>query len=278
MKIISSGRFTPQSEQPVNVVPNNDRRAPIPPSQYYTIDCSIDDNSPIKSASYMDELRQRLERVVNNSPEENQSNSKSKLIPPPKTIGSTPLPRKQFPSYGNLSYRTMNTVKRYPNEQQMSKSFIISPKQEGISKKEIFFSYEKTIILLSVVHRSASSLSIASKPEFDEINFSIPTSTFLNNNKKSNNSIKPKSSTTNIPPAKSSLSIKNNLVSPSLKLPTPISTKPILNRSFNSSNNKYVPPVPPRKSSIPRPPIKPQPPERNSSTNLLLRKSHISHL
>lgn len=131
-----SGRFISQpetpNEQPIATPPIHDRRTPIPHSQYYTIDSPNDENSPIKSASYMDELRQRLERVLSDSPEENQSNSKPKSIPPPKTIGSTPLPRKQIQSFGNLSYRTMNTVNRYPQQQQMSKSFILPSKQEGI--------------------------------------------------------------------------------------------------------------------------------------------------
>jgi len=92
----------------------------------------------------------------------------------------------------------------------------------------------------------------------------------------------------------SSLPIKNGFTSPSLKLSSPISQISKQNKPINSSipssslsnnkvtaittNNKPVPPVPPRKSSIPRPPLKPQPPQRNSSTNLLLRKSHITHL
>jgi hypothetical protein len=46
----------------------------------------------------------------------------------------------------------------------------------------------------------------------------------------------------------------------------------------DTANNKSVPPVPPRKSSIPRPAMIPQPPQRNSSTNLILRKPHVSHL
>jgi hypothetical protein len=95
----------------------------------------------------MDELRQRLERVLNDPPIHRPT-----LIPPPKlkpinncsylntknqikppmTIGSTPLPRKQIQSFENLSYRTMNTNNRYP-PQQMSKSFIVPSKQEGIS-------------------------------------------------------------------------------------------------------------------------------------------------
>jgi hypothetical protein len=95
----------------------------------------------------MDELRLRLERVLNDPPPQYQSIQQKEipqrptLIPPPKlkatnlkppiTIGSTPLPRKQIPTYGNLSYRTMNTTNRN-HQQQMSKSFIIPSKQEGI--------------------------------------------------------------------------------------------------------------------------------------------------
>ena len=108
----------------------------------------------------MDELRQRLERVLNDSPPIKEPIHRPTLIPPPKlkltssshlnssenlhkintnmnqikppiTVGSTPLPRKQIQSYGNLSYRTMNTTNRYP-QSQMSKSFIIPMKSEGI--------------------------------------------------------------------------------------------------------------------------------------------------
>jgi hypothetical protein len=106
----------------------------------------------------MDELRERLERVVNDPPQQYHSiqssiqpkeiHHRSRLIPPPKikstnlqkidnqlkppiTIGSTPLPRKQIQTFGNLSYRTMNTPNRY-HQQQMSKSFIIPSKLEGI--------------------------------------------------------------------------------------------------------------------------------------------------
>jgi hypothetical protein len=101
----------------------------------------------------MDELRQRLERVLNDPPQQNstsyqpiqikETNSRPTLIPPPKlkstnsqlkppiAIGSTPLPRKQIPTFGNLSYRTMNTTNHHPHQQQMSKSFIIPSKQEG---------------------------------------------------------------------------------------------------------------------------------------------------
>jgi malic enzyme len=98
------------------------------------------------------------------------------------------------------------------------------------------------------------------------------------------------------------LPIKNGLVAPSLKLSTSVSQTRSINKSMvpststNSLNNtkisststttnKTVPPVPPRKSSIPRPsfngtspPTKPPPPQRNSSTNLHLHKPHISHL
>jgi hypothetical protein len=126
-------------------------------------------DSPIKSASYMDELRQRLERVLNDSPQQfsrpiqsslrlkepsrrptlippplklkptnspylNSTENLNNQIKPPITVGSTPLPRKQLKSYGNLSYRTMNTTNHHEQQQQqpMSKSFIIPTKREGI--------------------------------------------------------------------------------------------------------------------------------------------------
>jgi len=91
------------------------------------------------------------------------------------------------------------------------------------------------------------------------------------------------------------LPVKSGLVAPSLKLSTSISQTRSLNKSMVpstsnnslnnskistpiiSTNNKSVPPVPPRKSSIPRPSFKPQPPQRDSSTNLL-HKPHVSHL
>ena len=137
-----------RSETPIEQVQNEDlsipdRQTPISYHKISSTNDTIDENSPIKSASYMDELRQRLERVLSNSPEENSTSlHQSKLnltedvrqIKPPITIGSTPLPRKQMFSYGNLSYRTMNTCIR-PPQQQMSKSFIIPSKQEGIKKK-----------------------------------------------------------------------------------------------------------------------------------------------
>ncbi len=136
----------------------------------------------------------------------------------------------------------------------------------------------------------------------DETDFSPPSSTFLDNltnTKRTTNLIKSKpivntptnSNASKQPPlplkkpslsfrptpqSQSSLSIKNGLPPPSLKPSAPIlkQTKPI-----NSlPNTRTVPPVPPRKSSIPRPALKPQPPQRNSSTNLLLRKTHVSHL
>ncbi|UJR16158.1 hypothetical protein I4U23_003068 [Adineta vaga] len=165
--------------------------------------------SPIKSASYMDELRQRLERVLNESSPQNSSSIQSPsqikepvrratLIPaPPKlkptniqcldsvepfnkkvnqikspTItASTPLPRKQIKAYGNLSYRTIDAInyQRHQQQQPMSKSFIIPTKREE--------------------HRSTSSLSITSKSEsigLDDTDFSPPSSTFLANFNKSN--------------------------------------------------------------------------------------------
>jgi hypothetical protein len=94
--------------------------------------------------------------------------------------------------------------------------------------------------------------------------------------------------------------VKSGLVAPSLKLSTSISQTRLLNKSIvpsTSTNsltnskistittNKSVPPVPPRKSSIPRPSfngtspsLKPQPPQRDSSANIHLHKPHVSHL
>jgi hypothetical protein len=65
---------------------------------------------------------------------------------PPMTVGSTPLPRKQLPSLHitdrNLSYRTTNnntygyqyhfTNGNTPQQQQMSKSFIMPSKRDGM--------------------------------------------------------------------------------------------------------------------------------------------------
>jgi len=164
IKIIFEGRLVPRSEmsieQPQNDdLPVHDRRTPIPHNQYHSINEDSDENSPIKSASYMDELRQRLERVLNDPPQQN-SISRSTLIPPPKlkstnnqikppiTIGSTPLPRKQIPTFGNLSYRTMNTTNHHPHQQQMSKSFIISSKQEGIQYNSMKISFLNSFIYI----------------------------------------------------------------------------------------------------------------------------------
>ncbi len=77
---------------------------------------------------------------------------------PPITVGSTPLPRKQLPSFQindrNLSYRTTNNMNTYKyqnnftngnyHQQQMSKSFIMPSKQDGMISiwifiKKIFF-------------------------------------------------------------------------------------------------------------------------------------------
>ena len=96
------------------------------------------------------------------------------------------------------------------------------------------------------------------------------------------------------------LPVRSSLMAPALKLSTSISHTRSLNKSIvpsistNCLNNnkiptiptsKPVPPVPPRKSSIPRPSFngpspsfKPQPPQRDSSTNPHLTKPHVSHL
>ncbi|CAM4746578.1 unnamed protein product [Rotaria magnacalcarata] len=252
------------------------------------------------------------------------------------TVGSTPLPRKQIPSLQisdrNSSYRTSNHTSPYgyqyhftngnyhhqQQQQQMSKSFIMPTKRDD--------------------HRSASSLSVASKADslnLDDTDFPLPSPSFLedlpqtsnNTNKVLSNSTKSKptvissmnmnrsklpSSTnstllkkptttlrTNVRP-QNPLPVRSGLVAPSLKLSTSSSQTPVINKSLASSTstnslcntkvsavtpNKTVPPVPPRKSSIPRPSfngaspsVKPQPPQRGSSTNLFLHKPHVSHL
>jgi hypothetical protein len=119
----------------------------------------------------MDELRQRLERVLS---DQTQSTSNSQhtvhssavnkgtlrrpiLLASPKLtasdclnaqsvehsyamkpstkstvlIGSTPLPRKQLQSIGTQSYRTIGPFVRQHQSQQMSKSFILSSKRDG---------------------------------------------------------------------------------------------------------------------------------------------------
>lgn len=124
-----------------------------------------EDRSPIKSASYMDELRQRLERVVNDPPSASLQNNtlarRPTLMVSPKlksslestdhlrrqkttiTLGSTPLPRKQFPSIGSHSYRTANfasSSSRQPSQSTaMSKSFIIPTKRAGEIEDDVHF-------------------------------------------------------------------------------------------------------------------------------------------
>ena len=127
--------------------------------------------SPIKSASYMDELRQRLERVLSDQSTPKATSylpvpasisnkgtlRRPTLIPPPKlkstksqvmnstenirrmtpqiksplSIGSTPLPRKHLQPMGALSYRTMHPLNHHSQQQMMSKSFILPSKREG---------------------------------------------------------------------------------------------------------------------------------------------------
>ena len=275
----------------------------------------------------------------------------------PITIGSTPLPRKQLQPFQvpdrTLSYRTTNPSSSpygyqyhfsngHPHQQQMSKSFIMPTKREGRSSRICWTLF---LMCCSVVdHRSASSLSVASKSDslhLDDTELSLPSSTFLDGLadpsthqlSKATNPVKSKfiaainGSRSKITPPPTTtplkkpaaplrisgrpqppLPVKTGLRAPSLKLSTSISQTGSLNKSLvvstssNSLNNskpsapstttatiKTVPPVPPRKSSIPRPAIgsppsllvfKPQPPQRDSSSNLLLMhsKAHVSHL
>ncbi|CAM4783735.1 unnamed protein product [Rotaria magnacalcarata] len=389
----SSGRlttvFTTRSETPIEQQQQekddsfkNDRRTSILHSQYYEVLSNTstnnnnnnnnnstnndhdenNENSPIKSASYMDELRQRLERVLNDTPQPSSTSHNSiqsasntretvhrpALIPPPKlkqmnsqcltstenlhkinnpikppiTTGSTPLPRKQTQLFASLSYRTMNTNTRQ-HQQQMSKSFIISSKREGI----FFYKCHQLMIknalfFIDIDDRSTGSLSTTSKSDslnLESTDLSIPSSSFLatlKNTNKITNLFKPKATITpdinatrskQLPPLKkpiiasqtniqsrSPALTKTGLSPMSHKLSTSITQMPKQNRLINSSvsitsfnnnktttnavnNSKAVPPIPPRKSSIPRPGLKPQPPQRNSSSNLL-RTPHVSHL
>ena len=186
-------------------------------------------------------------------------------------------------------------------------------------------------------HRSASSLSVASKSDslnLDDTDFPLPSPGFLSDlsdtsnstHKISSNGTKSKPTVissmnmnrSKLPPSTPTslkkpsttpringrpqppLPMKSALIAPSLKLSTSLSQTRGLNKtivpsiSTNSlSNNKLsnipttksVPPVPPRKSSIPRPSFngpspsfKPQPPQRDSSNNPHLTKAHVSHL
>lgn len=164
-----TGRFADQTEKHSDEEMVEYRRTPIPSNQYYSIHSNGEDsteNSPIKSASYMDELRQQLERVLSNPlPITKELTPRPvTMIPPPPpkfkssyvnstenlhlmkkphgikssmTIGSTPLPRKQMESYGNFSYRTINPLTRRPS-QSMNRSFIIPSKEQGIHLKNYF--------------------------------------------------------------------------------------------------------------------------------------------
>lgn len=75
--------------------------------------------------------------------------------PPPISVGSTPLPRKQLPSFQindrNLSYRTTTTNNNsygyqnhftngnYQQQPQMSKSFFMPSKRDGMFSRLFFF-------------------------------------------------------------------------------------------------------------------------------------------
>ncbi|CAF4635760.1 unnamed protein product, partial [Rotaria magnacalcarata] len=220
---------------------------------------------------------------------------------PPITTGSTPLPRKQTQLFASLSYRTMNTNTRQ-HQQQMSKSFIISSKRED----------DRSTGSLSTTSKS-DSLNLESTDLSIPSSSFLAT---LKNTNKITNLFKPKATinpdinatrSKQLPPLKkpiiasqtniqsrSPALTKTGLSPMSHKLSTSITQMPKQNRLINSSvsitsfnnnktttnavnNSKAVPPIPPRKSSIPRPGLKPQPPQRNSSSNLL-RTPHVSHL
>lgn len=268
----------------------------------------IDEPSPIKSPSYMDELRQRLERVLHDQSQEKPTLSRappfSPNLPPstetrriknPTTIGSTPLPRKQLTTVGNLSYRTINPPNRYPSS-QMSKSFTIPTKREGRKQNTRHFIVWKRLFFLE--NRSSSSLSIASNSEslsLDETDFKIPTTTL---HKSTTNIIKSKtnvSNSTQINRSKTNLTQKksnNGITSPTLKLSNSIvstrSTNKFIHSTIPTSSSctskiapiaamKPLPLVPPRKSSISNSTMSTSQRDLFTSSNSY-RRTHVSHL
>ena len=74
-----------------------------------------------------------------------------------------------------------------------------------------------------------------------------------------------------LPPSNSRASKQTKPINSSVSYSSSTKTKVI----STTTNHKSVPPVPPRKSSIPRPGLTSQ---RNTSTILSLRKPQISHL
>jgi hypothetical protein len=105
-----------------------------PPPQYHPIQSSL----PIKGAIRGPTLISPSKLTSTNSQCLNSRENFNKQLKAPLTMGSTPLPRKQIQSFGNLSYRTINTSTRHHEQQQMSKSFMIPTKREGILFIEIF--------------------------------------------------------------------------------------------------------------------------------------------
>ncbi|CAF1213571.1 unnamed protein product [Rotaria sp. Silwood1] len=203
-------------------------------------------------------------------------------------------------------------------QQQMSKSFImptkrddnqsasslsVASKSDSLNLDDADFSLPSPTFLEDLSHTSKNtnkilSNSTKSKPTvINNMNMNrskLPSSTNSTPLKKATATVR----TNNRP--QPALPVKSGLVTPSLKLSTSISQAPVPNKSLASSTstnslsnsktptittNKPVPPVPPRKSSIPRPSFngtspsfKPQPPQRGSSTNLFFHKPHVSHL
>ena len=240
----------------------------------YLVMDEYEDRSPIKSASYMDELRQRLERVVNDPPSASlPSNSiahRPTLMVSPKlksslestdqlrrqkatiTLGSTPLPRKQFPSIGSHSYRTANfsSSSRQPSQSTpMSKSFIIPSKRDGEIEADV-----RSISQLCVCHldhQSASSLSTSDSVNLDEADCS---STRIRATKpRLNDGPPPKLSSLHSPRLSNSSSCTSKI--------TPVTSL------------KALPLVPPRKSSICAVKC-----PRDVSNHQSFRRPHISHL
>ncbi|CAF3850274.1 unnamed protein product [Adineta steineri] len=203
---------------------------------------------------------------------------------------------------------SINGTNNHQYHQQMSKSFImpskrddyrsgsslsITSKSDSLNLDETDFPLPSPTFLQGLSDTSHSPNKISLNPIKSKstlvttmnINRSkLPASTNTTSLKKPTTTFR----TNNRP--QPSVPIKSALVAPSLKLSTSISQTRSLNKTLVSSTsnnslnnntkisttpsiNKPVPPVPPRKSSIPRPSFKPQPPQRDLSN-----KAHVSHL
>jgi len=202
------------------------------------------------------------------------------------------------------------------HHQQMSKSFIMPSKRDdhrsnsslSVASKSDSLNLDDTDFPLTsptfLDHISDTSTNIKPKSSLTSIKPKSTVMTSMNMNM--NRSKLPSTTTTPSTSLKKPttsfrtnnrpqppIPAKSGLATPTLKLSSSVSQTRLTNKtivpspSINSLTNskiiapKPVPPVPPRKSSIPRPSFnstKPQPPQRDSSSNLHLLKPHVSHL